>query len=232
MISRVILFAAVAAVADAGWAGGAWSSGNPCYVTPVDGVVTAAQITAALANEADPTKLPDKAFWLCTDLVTVTLPTGITTTGINAFLQATSPTGTVIIPEGVTTIGKFLFRDNHLLTTVIFPASLTRINNNNWSIFNGDCSALTTICGATNPELTVQKLSHLFLDSESPADFDMMTSACSADLYPASSVADDSCSISCTLSDADVILVSHDTTSGHASHRCFHDGTTCSCDCS
>jgi hypothetical protein len=133
------------ASASADWA---HSSGNPCFVTPVDGVVTAAQVTAALATQADPAVFPTDAFNGCNDLVTITLPTGITTIGNAVFANAANLAGTVIIPEGVTSIGKFTFMNNAQLTTVIFPASLERINNRVYDIFGG-CTGLTTVCGAT-----------------------------------------------------------------------------------
>ena len=146
MLAVVMMFAS----ASADWV---HSSGNPCFVTPVDGVVTAAQVTAALANEADPAVFPNAAFNSCNDLVTITLPTGITSIGNSAFAFATNLAGTVIIPEGVTIVGKFLFRDSPGLTTVIFPSTLTCINNHNYAIFM-ECTGLTMVCGATNLDLT------------------------------------------------------------------------------
>jgi hypothetical protein len=123
------------------------SSGDPCFVTPVDGVVTAAQVTAALATQTDPTALPTSAFNSCTDLATITLPTGINLIHAYAFHAATNLAGTVIVPEGATQIQKNMFGGNPQLETAIFPASLERINNRVFSLFN-DCPSPTTVCGA------------------------------------------------------------------------------------
>jgi len=207
MLAVVMMFAS----ASADWV---HSSGNPCFVTPVDGVVTAAQVTAALANQADPTVFPTNAFNSCNDLVTITLPTSITSFGNAVFANAMNLAGTVIIPEGVTYIGKFTFQNNAQLQTVIFPASLERINNRVWPTFLG-CTSLTTVCGATfsgvTDMCTYQNTGTSYcraanggetglvtgqqydcagsnsncLMGDSTADFASLTSACPADLYPA-----------------------------------------------
>jgi hypothetical protein len=40
------------------------------------------------------------------------------------------------------------------------------------------------------------------------------------------------CSVHCTISANDVLMVTHDTTSGHSDHRCFkNDASVCECQC-
>jgi hypothetical protein len=235
------------------------SASAECLVTPdADGVVTAAQVTAALQGEADPTYLPPSAFKECMELVTITLPTGLTRIGNTVFKDATNLAGTVIIPEGVTKVGVKIFYGQPHLTTVVFPASLEYINNALYGIFLG-CTSLTTVCGATNPELTTDQQNSCpgssnsnCLMGDSPATFASLESACPAGLIPTttttSPIADEeggACSAKCCkgtwsgttdcTTDVDgLICVQHDTTSGHSHHRCYEDTThsrLCRCQC-
>jgi hypothetical protein len=64
-----------------------------CLVPPgASGVVTAAQITTALAILGDTTNLQDHAFQGCTGLTIVTLPDGLTIMGDNTFQDCTGLT--------------------------------------------------------------------------------------------------------------------------------------------
>jgi hypothetical protein len=42
----------------------------------------------------------------------------------------------------------------------------------------------------------------------------------------------EACSIHCEVTAADLLIVTHDTTSGHSNHRCFqNDANGCECQC-
>jgi len=124
------------------------------------------------------TELGDYAFALCDNLETVTFAEGtnLTTFGIGVFRGRYSfaptklkninlPGGSytigdgafkytslesIIIPEGVTGIGKRSFYGSRLLTTVSLPSTLTYINSNAFS----NCKSLKTVSFANNAQLT------------------------------------------------------------------------------
>ena len=86
------------------------------------------------------TAIPDKAFYQCTTLKTITIPDSVTTIGINAFRDCSSLTS-VTIPDSVTEIGMYAFKYCSSLTSVTIPDSVTKIEGN---AFSG-CSSLTSV---------------------------------------------------------------------------------------
>lgn len=82
----------------------------------------------------------DNAFYGCSELNTITLPSHITTIGNNAFANCTS-LESIVIPEGVTTIGNNAFANCTSLTSVKIPSTVTYIGDN---AFRG-CINVSTI---------------------------------------------------------------------------------------
>ena len=76
-----------------------------CFVDPVDGVVTADQITTKMTEQnIDTTSMPQSAFSGCTSLVHVALPATVTSLGGYTFNGCTS-LETVDLPATLTSMG-------------------------------------------------------------------------------------------------------------------------------
>ncbi len=86
------------------------------------------------------TSIGNNAFFLCTDLTSVTIPNSVTSIGEYAFFNCTGLTS-VEIPNSVTSIGNNAFSNCTGLTSVEIPNSVKSIGNNT---FNG-CKGLTSI---------------------------------------------------------------------------------------
>ena len=88
------------------------------------------------------TSLPDKAFYNCTSLVSIVLPSTINSIGYMAFYGCTSLTS-IAIPEGMTklNVSGYPFTGCTSLTSVTLPSSLTSII---FEAFKG-CTSLTDI---------------------------------------------------------------------------------------
>jgi hypothetical protein len=87
-----------------------------------------------------------QAFWECTSLTSITIPTSVTTIDMQAFLGCTSLTS-ITIPESVTAIGQQAFEGCTGLTSITLPAGVTI---NTWA-FRG-CTGIKEItipAGAT-----------------------------------------------------------------------------------
>ena len=80
------------------------------------------------------------AFWDCSSMTSVTIPSSVTSIGEAAFWDCSSMTS-VTIPNSMTSIGKRLFEDCSGLTSVNIPNSVTSIGED---AFSG-CNGLTTI---------------------------------------------------------------------------------------
>ena len=86
------------------------------------------------------TTIGNRAFYGCTGLTSITIPSSVTNIGQSAFIFCESLTS-VTIPNSVTTIGKSAFRDCTGLTSVTIPNSVTTIGQD---AFSG-CSRLTSV---------------------------------------------------------------------------------------
>ena len=82
----------------------------------------------------------DNAFYGCSSLTSMTIPSSITSIGDKAFYGCSSLTS-VTIPSSVTSIGEWAFYGCSSLTSVTIPNSITNIA---YGTFYG-CSALTSI---------------------------------------------------------------------------------------
>ena len=81
------------------------------------------------------------AFYNCTSMTSVTIPSGVYNLGDYAFAACMNLTH-VIIPESVTNIGARAFNNCSSLATVTIPDRVARIGNNAFR----DCNNLTAVC--------------------------------------------------------------------------------------
>ena len=85
-------------------------------------------------------KLGDYAFYGCSGLTSLTIPSSVTSIGENAFHDCSGLTS-LVIPSSVTSIGRSAFSGCSSLTSLTIPSSVTMIG---WSAFEG-CSGLTSL---------------------------------------------------------------------------------------
>ena len=86
------------------------------------------------------TSIGSYAFFGCTGLTSVTIPSSVTNIGNSAFSGCTGLTS-VTIPDSVTSIGDDAFKGCSGLTTMTIPNSVTSIGNSAFS----DCTGLTSV---------------------------------------------------------------------------------------
>ena len=129
-------------------------AGGDCYGNPTDGHLTSLDLYEANIVEGGDyyyhnverpfyckaNAIGYCAFWGCSGLTSVTIPSSITKIGDNAFSGCSGLTS-VTIPSSVTEIGSSAFSDCRGLTSVTVPSSVTKIGDN---AFSG-CSGLTSV---------------------------------------------------------------------------------------
>ena len=86
------------------------------------------------------TSIGNKAFYGCNGLTSLVIPSGVTSIGDKAFHGCSGLTS-LVIPSGVTSIGDKAFYGCSGLISLTIPSSVTRIG---WSAFEG-CSGLTSL---------------------------------------------------------------------------------------
>jgi len=82
------------------------------------------------------TTIPDKSFYYCRNLTSVTIPFGITSIGNNAFGGCTNLVN-IILPNSVTSIGSYAFAYCENITSINIPTGVTSIE-------------VQTFCGCTS----------------------------------------------------------------------------------
>ena len=86
------------------------------------------------------TRIGNNAFFYCTGLTNITIPSGVTSIGSYAFRGCTGLTS-ITIPSGVTSIGEGVFYNCTGLTSITLPSGVTSIGD---YAFSG-CTGLTSI---------------------------------------------------------------------------------------
>lgn len=115
--------------------GGSGASGGG--VDPSVIARTAANITADMLKGV--TKIGDYAFYNYSSLTSITIPDGVTSIGVNAFMY--SYLTSVTIPNSVTTISEGAFKYCSRLSNVTIPNGVTRISNDAFY----HCSSLASV---------------------------------------------------------------------------------------
>ena len=85
-------------------------------------------------------KLGDYAFFGCSGLTSLTLPSGVTEIGESAFQDCSGLTS-LTLPSGVTSISNHAFSGCSGLTSLTIPSGVTEIG---WGVFDG-CKGLTSL---------------------------------------------------------------------------------------
>jgi len=123
-------------------------SGSPLVATITGYTGIGGYITIPSTLGGYPTAaIGENAFFYCTALDYVTIPSSVTTIGVAAFEYCTS-LASVTIPNGVTTIGELAFNSCGALISVTIPSSVTYIGNRT---FNGCTSLVATNVDPGNP---------------------------------------------------------------------------------
>jgi hypothetical protein len=101
---------------------------NDMMIGEIAFVIAAAGKYVSLDLSGSPlTKIPDGVFNNCKSLASIIIPNGVTSIGKSTFLYCTNLTS-VTIPNSVTSIGEYAFRGSGL-SSVTIPNSITSIGN-------------------------------------------------------------------------------------------------------
>jgi hypothetical protein len=141
---------------------------NPNYSSDVNGVLfnkTQTTLIQCPGGKAGGYIIPSivtsigiNAFYICTNLTSVTIPNSVTSIGNSAFYFCRNLTN-VTIPNSVTSIGNSAFNNCSSLTSVTIPSSVTSIGNSAFS----SCASLTNITvHAANPNYSSDVAGVLF----------------------------------------------------------------------
>ena len=94
----------------------------------------------SIALPSGVTEIGEDAFWGCSGLTSITLPSGVTKIGNSAFSDCSGLTS-ITLPSGVTEISESAFYNCSGLTSITLPSSVTKIGETAFSY----CSGLTSI---------------------------------------------------------------------------------------
>jgi len=115
------------------------TAGNNVTITKYTGTASTLTIPSQIQNMAV-TAIADNAFFGCTSLTSISLPSSIRTIGNSAF-QNCSNLRSITLPSSITSIGGWAFQNCTSLDSITLPSSLTSIGN--WAFFN--CVSLTSM---------------------------------------------------------------------------------------
>ena len=90
------------------------------------------------------TSIGNSAFYSCSGLTSITIPSSVTSIGNHAFYSCSGLTS-ITIPSSVTSIGSSAFSGCSGLTSITIPSSVTSIGINPWAVCGGDSGALSSI---------------------------------------------------------------------------------------
>lgn len=115
-------------------------AGSNCIIETESKTLIAGCQTSVIPADGSVTSIGDGAFYKCSTLTTLAIPSGVTSIGEWAFNECSGLTS-VNIPNGVTSIGSYAFRVCTSLTSITIPDSVTSIGFNAF----GGCYGLTSI---------------------------------------------------------------------------------------
>ena len=118
--------------------------GNTVTITGYIGSGGAVDIPAMLPSDGTGkpvTRIEDGAFYFCDTMTSVTIPSGVTSIGDDAFGLCSGLTGVLTIPAHVTSIGKGAFADCSKLTGITIPGGVTHIQDSTFQ----NCAGLTSV---------------------------------------------------------------------------------------
>jgi hypothetical protein len=104
------------------------------------------------------TAIENQAFYGCTGLTTVNIPSTVLTTIVSGAFYGCTNLTSINIPMSVTAIGASAFFNCSKLTSIAFPSALITLGN---SAFSG-CSGLTSITTKTNAAFNLSNTSYVF----------------------------------------------------------------------
>ena len=117
---------------------------NSSYFTSNDKIGNYAfygcSVLTSLTLPSGLTEIGEGAFAACSGLTSITLPSGVTSIGNYAFWHCSGLTN-ITLPSGVTKIGDYAFSDCRGLTSITLPSGVTSIGKGAFAA----CSGLTSI---------------------------------------------------------------------------------------
>ncbi len=117
------------------------STDGTYYIVSGIGTCTDTEIVIPSTHEGLPVKeIGYRAFYNCSSITSIVIPEGVTSIGDYVFERCSNLTS-IVIPEGVTRIGSWVFYRCSSLTSIAIPENVTRIGEYAFNF----CSSLTSI---------------------------------------------------------------------------------------
>ena len=117
-----------------------YHSDGSCLIKTKSGELIAGCKSSRIPTDGSVASIGDWAFYGCSGLTSITIPSSVTSIGDSAF-EDCNGLKSIDIPNGVTSIGDCAFYGCSGLTRIDIPNSVTSIG---WQVFEG-CSGLTSI---------------------------------------------------------------------------------------
>ena len=142
-----IMLSCLPGLADTTFTVGDWKyttdGTNTCYVSKCNSTATSIEIPSSVEYNGTTytvTSIGKSAFYSCSSLTNITIPTSVTSIGEYAFYGCSS-LANVIIPNSVKSIGEMAFYECISITSITIPSSVTSIDNYAFA----KCSSLTSV---------------------------------------------------------------------------------------